>query len=155
RIIRTKVQQPFHPSPDVSITPLSTPGHTIVLTTASPPVTSASNNPVGSYSIKGILGIPRSNGEKRKGDDGKNLVLFLSPRLCTFLCVKEDGIYDSAGAMCFCVCSLLFVVMLYYRQASRGVNCFNQIVETVCFTTYAYRAASQFYLTLGTRKHTQ
>ncbi|KAM9505106.1 paired box protein Pax-2a-like [Salvelinus alpinus] len=69
RIIRTKVQQPFHPSPDGSRTPLSTPGHTLVLSTASPPVTSASNNPVGSYSINGILGIPRSNGEKRKGDD--------------------------------------------------------------------------------------
>ncbi|XP_075874565.1 paired box protein Pax-2a isoform X5 [Nelusetta ayraudi] len=69
RIIRTKVQQPFHPSPDGSITPLSTPGHTIVPNTASPPVTSASNDPVGSYSINGILGIPRSNGEKRKRDD--------------------------------------------------------------------------------------
>lgn len=42
-----------------------------VPSTASPPVTSASNNPVGSYSINGILGIPRSNGEKRKRDDGK------------------------------------------------------------------------------------
>ncbi|XP_056904049.1 paired box protein Pax-2a isoform X18 [Takifugu flavidus] len=69
RIIRTKVQQQFHPSPDGSVTPLSTPGHTIVPNTASPPVTSASNNPVGSYSINGILGIPRSNGEKRKRDD--------------------------------------------------------------------------------------
>ncbi|XP_061914027.1 paired box protein Pax-2a isoform X1 [Entelurus aequoreus] len=93
RIIRTKVQQQFHPSPDGSITPLSTPGHTIgelregncksqtesvliitqvcpsVPSTASPPVTSASNDPVGSYSINGILGIPRSNGEKRKRDD--------------------------------------------------------------------------------------
>ncbi|XP_038593743.1 paired box protein Pax-2a isoform X11 [Micropterus salmoides] len=69
RIIRTKVQQPFHPSPDGSVTPLSTPGHTIVPSTASPPVTSASNDPVGSYSINGILGIPRSNGEKRKRDD--------------------------------------------------------------------------------------
>ncbi|KAM6956168.1 paired box protein Pax-2a [Aplochiton taeniatus] len=69
RIIRTKVQQPFHPSPDGSITPLSTPGHTIVPSTASPPVTSVSNDPVGSYSINGILGIPRSNGEKRKRDD--------------------------------------------------------------------------------------
>uniref|UniRef100_A0A8C6L6E0 Paired box 2a n=1 Tax=Nothobranchius furzeri TaxID=105023 RepID=A0A8C6L6E0_NOTFU len=69
RIIRTKVQQQFHPSPDGSVTPLSTPGHTIVPSTASPPVTSASNNPVGSYSINGILGIPRSNGEKRKRDD--------------------------------------------------------------------------------------
>uniref|UniRef100_UPI003AB0D7CC paired box protein Pax-2a isoform X3 n=1 Tax=Centroberyx gerrardi TaxID=166262 RepID=UPI003AB0D7CC len=69
RIIRTKVQQPFHPSPDGSVTPLSTPGHTIVPSTASPPVTSASNDPVGSYSINGILGIPRSNGEKRKRDE--------------------------------------------------------------------------------------
>ncbi|XP_046888326.1 paired box protein Pax-2a-like isoform X5 [Hypomesus transpacificus] len=67
RIIRTKVQQPFHPSPDG--TSLSTPGHTIVPSTASPPVTSASNDPVGSYSINGILGIPRSNGEKRKRDE--------------------------------------------------------------------------------------
>ncbi|XP_069000723.1 paired box protein Pax-2a isoform X2 [Embiotoca jacksoni] len=69
RIIRTKVQQQFHPSPDGSVTPLSTPGHTIVPSTASPPVTSASNDPVGSYSINGILGIPRSSGEKRKRDD--------------------------------------------------------------------------------------
>ncbi|XP_070782630.1 paired box protein Pax-2b isoform X11 [Enoplosus armatus] len=67
RIIRTKVQQPFHPSPDG--TSLSTPGHTIVPSTASPPVTSASNDPAGSYSINGILGIPRSNGEKRKRDE--------------------------------------------------------------------------------------
>ncbi|KAI3364800.1 hypothetical protein L3Q82_000993 [Scortum barcoo] len=92
RIIRTKVQQPFHPSPDG--TSLSTPGHTIgnaaaqhqhqhqqpqhvepqhklymLPSTASPPVTSASNDPAGSYSINGILGIPRSNGEKRKRDE--------------------------------------------------------------------------------------
>ncbi|XP_040923007.1 paired box protein Pax-2b isoform X10 [Toxotes jaculatrix] len=67
RIIRTKVQQPFHPSPDGSSLP--TPGHTIVPSTASPPVTSASNDPAGSYSINGILGIPRSNGEKRKRDE--------------------------------------------------------------------------------------
>ncbi|CAL8310101.1 unnamed protein product, partial [Boreogadus saida] len=66
-IIRTKVQQPFHPSPDG--TSLSTPGHTIVPSTVSPPVTTASNDPVGSYSINGILGIPRSNGEKRKRDE--------------------------------------------------------------------------------------
>uniref|UniRef100_A0A671M780 Paired box protein Pax-2a-like n=1 Tax=Sinocyclocheilus anshuiensis TaxID=1608454 RepID=A0A671M780_9TELE len=66
RIIRTKVQQPFHPSPDG--TSLSTPGHTIVPSAASPPVSSSSNDPVGSYSINGILGIPRSNGEKRKRD---------------------------------------------------------------------------------------
>ncbi|KAI9546795.1 hypothetical protein NQZ68_022740 [Dissostichus eleginoides] len=67
RIIRTKVQQPFHPSPDGSSL---TPGHTIVPSQASPPVTSASNDPAGSYSINGILGIPRSNGEKRKRDEG-------------------------------------------------------------------------------------
>ncbi|KAG8552082.1 hypothetical protein GDO81_004403 [Engystomops pustulosus] len=69
RIIRTKVQQPFHPTPDGSGTPVSGPGHTIVPSTASPPVSSASNDPVGSYSINGILGIPRSNGEKRKRDE--------------------------------------------------------------------------------------
>ncbi|TSL04193.1 Paired box protein Pax-2a [Bagarius yarrelli] len=67
RIIRTKVQQQYHPSPDG--TSLSTPGHTIVPSTASPPVSSGSSDPVGSYSINGILGIPRSNGEKRKRDD--------------------------------------------------------------------------------------
>ncbi|XP_072534160.1 paired box protein Pax-2a isoform X2 [Salminus brasiliensis] len=69
RIIRTKVQQPFHPSPDGTGTTLTTAGHTIVPSTTSPPVSSASNDPVGSYSINGILGIPRSNGEKRKRDD--------------------------------------------------------------------------------------
>ncbi|XP_075697704.1 paired box protein Pax-2 isoform X7 [Rhinoderma darwinii] len=69
RIIRTKVQQPFHPTPDGSVTPVNGPGHTIVPNTASPPVSSASNDPVGSYSINGILGIPRSNGEKRKRDE--------------------------------------------------------------------------------------
>ncbi|KFV79435.1 Paired box protein Pax-2, partial [Struthio camelus australis] len=72
RIIRTKVQQPFHPTPDGSGTGVTAPGHTIVPSTASPPVSSASNDPVGSYSINGILGIPRSNGEKRKRDEGSN-----------------------------------------------------------------------------------
>ncbi|XP_010172957.2 paired box protein Pax-2-like, partial [Antrostomus carolinensis] len=69
KIIRTKVQQPFHPTPDGSGTGVTAPGHTIVPSTASPPVSSASNDPVGSYSINGILGIPRSNGEKRKRDE--------------------------------------------------------------------------------------
>uniref|UniRef100_A0ABM5G046 Paired box protein Pax-2 isoform X6 n=1 Tax=Pogona vitticeps TaxID=103695 RepID=A0ABM5G046_9SAUR len=73
RIIRTKVQQPFHPTPDGSGTGVSAPGHTIVPSTASPPVSSASNDPVGSYSINGILGIPRSNGEKRKRDEGRDM----------------------------------------------------------------------------------
>ncbi|GCB61885.1 hypothetical protein scyTo_0011395 [Scyliorhinus torazame] len=71
RIIRTKVQQPFHSSPDGPVTAVTAPGHTIVPSTNSPPVSSASNDPVGSYSINGILGIPRSNGEtKRKRDEG-------------------------------------------------------------------------------------
>ncbi|XP_030626558.1 paired box protein Pax-2a isoform X2 [Chanos chanos] len=69
RIIRTKVQQAFHPSPDGTGASLTTAGHTIVPSTTSPPVSSASNDPVGSYSINGILGIPRSNGEKRKRED--------------------------------------------------------------------------------------
>nr|BBM90129.1 paired box 2 pax2 [Scyliorhinus torazame] len=70
RIIRTKVQQPFHSSPDGPVTAVTAPGHTIVPSTNSPPVSSASNDPVGSYSINGILGIPRSNGEtKRKRDE--------------------------------------------------------------------------------------
>ncbi|XP_048472384.1 paired box protein Pax-2 isoform X5 [Rhincodon typus] len=101
RIIRTKVQQPFHPSPDGPATAVAAPGHTIdisshwaadllgtscppipcsrglysrlnldIPSTNSPPVSSASNDPVGSYSINGILGIPRSNGEaKRKRDE--------------------------------------------------------------------------------------
>uniref|UniRef100_A0A8C6L6S9 Paired box 2a n=1 Tax=Nothobranchius furzeri TaxID=105023 RepID=A0A8C6L6S9_NOTFU len=90
RIIRTKVQQQFHPSPDGSVTPLSTPGHTIVPSTASPPVTSASNNPVGSYSINGILGIPRSNGEKRKRDDGEE------DTRCPPFCSLLDG-SDGSG----------------------------------------------------------
>ncbi|PWA25751.1 hypothetical protein CCH79_00001694, partial [Gambusia affinis] len=89
QIIRTKVQQQFHPSPDGSVTPLSTPGHTIVPSTASPPVTSASNNPVGSYSINGILGIPRSNGEKRKRDDDALRIYNTSPDLDT-ACSQVD-----------------------------------------------------------------
>lgn len=48
----------------------------LVPSTASPPVTSASNDPAGSYSINGILGIPRSNGEKRKRDEGKGRFFF-------------------------------------------------------------------------------
>ncbi|TRY55504.1 hypothetical protein DNTS_004149 [Danionella cerebrum] len=66
RIIRTKVQQPFHPSPEG--TSFSLPGHTVVPSAVSPPVSNSSSDPVGSYSIDGILGIPRSNREKRKRD---------------------------------------------------------------------------------------
>uniref|UniRef100_A0A672LHS7 Paired box protein Pax-2a-like n=1 Tax=Sinocyclocheilus grahami TaxID=75366 RepID=A0A672LHS7_SINGR len=88
RIIRTKVQQPFHLSPDG--TSLSAPGHTIVPSTASPPVSSSSNDPVGSYSINGILGIPRSNGEKRKRDQ----VAVVESR--TLFSVSADGSEGSA-----------------------------------------------------------
>lgn len=52
-----------------------------VPSTASPPVSSASNDPVGSYSINGILGIPRSNGEKRKRDEGRGREGFILPFL--------------------------------------------------------------------------
>ncbi|KAJ8360279.1 hypothetical protein SKAU_G00168040, partial [Synaphobranchus kaupii] len=69
RIIRTKVQQPFHPSADGTGNPLSIPGHITVPNIASPPACTASPDPVGSYSINGILGIPRSIGEKRKGNN--------------------------------------------------------------------------------------
>ncbi|RXM36987.1 Paired box protein Pax-2-B [Acipenser ruthenus] len=108
RIIRTKVQQPFHSSPDGTGTPLSTPGHTIVPSTASPPVSSASNDPVGSYSINGILGIPRSNGEKRKRDDGKrkgdiktyfvSCLVTLSPNIRNTMDI--DGLQKKIADLC-------------------------------------------------------
>lgn len=72
-------------------------------------MSSASNNPVGSYSINGILGIPRSNGEKRKRDDGEEgaaVFVFpaffssLRPSAPTFLVCEGDGVYDSAAAEC-------------------------------------------------------
>ncbi|XP_069741885.1 paired box protein Pax-2-like isoform X11 [Narcine bancroftii] len=77
RIIRTKVQQPFHPSPDGPGTAVTAPGHTIVPSTNSPPVSSASNDPVGSYSINGILGIPRSNGDAKRKRDEVCVLFFL------------------------------------------------------------------------------
>lgn len=69
-------------------------------------MTSASNNPVGSYSINGILGIPRSNGEKRKRDDGEEgAAVFVShpfsslyPSAPTFLVCEGDGVSDGAAA---------------------------------------------------------
>ncbi|KAK1198150.1 PAX2 protein, partial [Pygoscelis papua] len=90
RIIRTKVQQPFHPTPDGSGTGVTAPGHTIVPSTASPPVSSASNDPVGSYSINGILGIPRSNGEKRKRDEAR---VVLTP---CFLCLCPADVSEGS-----------------------------------------------------------
>uniref|UniRef100_A0AAY4CTG3 Paired domain-containing protein n=1 Tax=Denticeps clupeoides TaxID=299321 RepID=A0AAY4CTG3_9TELE len=94
RIIRTKVQQPFHPSPDGTGTTLTSAGHTIVPSTASPPVSSASNDPVGSYSINGILGIPRSNGEKRKRDDESEQVQ--PPRLLLALDLSLSPFIDGS-----------------------------------------------------------
>lgn len=93
--------------------------------TASPPVTSASNDPVGSYSINGILGIPRSNGEKRKRDDGKTetrsllfsiLLISFITHLLLFPVCEEVGIYDSAAAKSVSVCFLQWLVMLCIRQ---------------------------------------
>ncbi|CAB1416726.1 unnamed protein product [Pleuronectes platessa] len=92
-IIRTKVQQPFHPSPDGSS--LSAPGHTIVPNTISPPVTSVSNDPAGSYSINGILGIPRSNGEKRKRDEGGELARFVE--VFQSIRLPDPGVVSAKG----------------------------------------------------------
>ncbi|XP_078453727.1 paired box protein Pax-5-like isoform X4 [Lampetra planeri] len=72
RIIRTKVQQPFHlPSQDSPGQQVSSSSHGISSSSAVTPVSSAPNDSVASsYSINGILGIPRSNGDgKRKRDD--------------------------------------------------------------------------------------
>uniref|UniRef100_A0A672LF25 Paired box protein Pax-2a-like n=1 Tax=Sinocyclocheilus grahami TaxID=75366 RepID=A0A672LF25_SINGR len=96
RIIRTKVQQPFHLSPDG--TSLSAPGHTIVPSTASPPVSSSSNDPVGSYSINGILGIPRSNGEKRKRDARKSANTLYFPDEPAQVAVVESRTLFSVSA---------------------------------------------------------
>ncbi|CAN0059602.1 unnamed protein product [Lampetra planeri] len=68
RIIRTKVQQPFHPSPQDSPGQGLPSGHTIVSSGAMTPVESSLGP--SSYSISGILGIPRANGDaKRKRDE--------------------------------------------------------------------------------------
>ncbi|XP_072342155.1 paired box protein Pax-8-like isoform X1 [Scyliorhinus torazame] len=74
RIIRTKVQQPFHlPLEDHSGTRLS-PGHTLVPnSTVTPPESPPTSDSLGSsYSINGLLGIVQSSNEtKRKLADGE------------------------------------------------------------------------------------
>uniref|UniRef100_A0A8C4QQN2 Paired box 2 n=2 Tax=Eptatretus burgeri TaxID=7764 RepID=A0A8C4QQN2_EPTBU len=72
RIIRTKVQQPFHlPSQDSPGQQVASSSHGIASSSAVTSVSTAANDSVASsYSINGILGIPRSNGDtKRKRDD--------------------------------------------------------------------------------------
>ncbi|CAB1343952.1 unnamed protein product, partial [Coregonus sp. 'balchen'] len=54
-----------------------------------------SNDPVGSYSINGILGIPRSNGEKRKRDEGKRRASLIPensicPRMLWCCCLAQS-----------------------------------------------------------------
>lgn len=66
--------------------------------TASPPVSSGSSDPVGSYSINGILGIPRSNGEKRKRDDGKHMGF---QHVLPFCAMKRDNCKDWSLYLCF------------------------------------------------------
>uniref|UniRef100_A0A3B3S0M9 Paired box 2a n=1 Tax=Paramormyrops kingsleyae TaxID=1676925 RepID=A0A3B3S0M9_9TELE len=126
RIIRTKVQQPFHPSPDG--TPLSTPGHTIVPSTTSPPVSSASNDPVGSYSINGILGIPRSNGEKRKREDESH---------SSSVCVKQEPLEASLAP--FTPSSLAGSGLAHHQPFQPTVSV---DASTPCYTAYARNGPS-------------
>ncbi|XP_077092936.1 paired box protein Pax-2a isoform X14 [Siphateles boraxobius] len=144
RIIRTKVQQPFHPS-DGTGTPLSTTGHTIgdlestpytltyscalsVPSTASPPVSSASNDPVGSYSINGILGIPRSNGEKRKRDDESH---------SSSACVKQEPHEASLAPFTPSSLAVSGLAELLPLQPSVSVD-----ASTPCYGAYAHHAPS-------------
>lgn len=112
-----------------------------VPSTASPPVTSASNNPVGSYSINGILGIPRSNGEKRKRDDGKEdtrsfFLLFvfhpLSPLHCSFHTFFISWVWRSlwqhSSHECFCVFSPVTCYVVYLAGCVQGVLWSNHFI---------------------------
>uniref|UniRef100_G1PRJ3 Paired box 2 n=1 Tax=Myotis lucifugus TaxID=59463 RepID=G1PRJ3_MYOLU len=75
-LVRPDMTDLFYPAHFGAASGFTAPGfHTFLPSTASPPVSSASNDPVGSYSINGILGIPRSNGEKRKRDEGSSIHL--------------------------------------------------------------------------------
>lgn len=134
-----------------------------VPSTASPPVTSASNDPVGSYSINGILGIPRSNGEKRKRDDGKKnstlkisfqfiffsipLILSISRLLHFSLCVwrgRRWHLWQRCSQVCFYVLSPVTCYVVY--QAGRVLR-ESVVIQSTFFLMpyilpYAFRAAS-------------
>lgn len=72
-----------------------------VPSTASPPVSSASNDPVGSYSINGILGIPRSNGEKRKRDEGREEGRGLASLCMLCLWTRGSGFGPASQLLCY------------------------------------------------------
>lgn len=72
-----------------------------VPSTASPPVSSASNDPVGSYSINGILGIPRSNGEKRKRDEGREEGRGLASLCMLCLWTPSSGFCLASQLLCY------------------------------------------------------
>lgn len=123
--------------------------------TASPPVTSASNDPVGSYSINGILGIPRSNGEKRKRDDGKgdtrptlfSILLILSiTRLLLFLCVKKMAFMTALQPSVFlCAVSSDLLCCISGRVSVERVLRFNQLFDTLRFTIHPQSCISILY----------
>lgn len=130
-----------------------------VPSTASPPVTSASNDPVGSYSINGILGIPRSNGEKRKRDDGKedtrrfcfrplSSLHHSSPTF--FLCVKKMAFMTALQPNVF-LCGVSSDLLCCTVYQAEGVlrECCDSISFVMPYVLpYNYRAASQFYTML-------
>lgn len=106
-----------------------------VPSTASPPVSSASNDPVGSYSINGILGIPRSNGEKRKRDEGREEGRGLAS-LCMLCPWTQSSGFGPALQLLCCEISfsrkaqvppLPFWLLERGRQAAGGANSF-----TIC-----------------------
>lgn len=76
-----------------------------VPSTASPPVSSASNDPVGSYSINGILGIPRSNGEKRKRDEGREEGRGLASAVMLCPWTQSSGFGPASQLLC---CEITF-----------------------------------------------
>lgn len=127
-----------------------------VPSTTSPPVTSASNDPVGSYSINGILGIPRSNGEKRKRDDGKeDTRSFCFPSSSSlhhssptfFLCVKRMAFMTALQPNVFlCAVSSDLLCCTVYQAGRVLRECCDSISFVMPYVLpYAYRAASQFY----------
>lgn len=113
--------------------------------TASPPVSSASNDPVGSYSINGILGIPRSNGEKRKRDEGEGVLPITG---LFFLCLKKRALMTAPDPSVIpCAVSSDLLCCISGRASVESGLRFNQLLMPHVLP-YAYRAASQFYTVL-------